>query len=310
LSIARQYPGQYHEEQADIHYTKSLVHQKQKKYQAALGAHKAFTAFTDTLYQRRARHLAQNIQNLQSLMESEIRSVEDQISQERYASAMKAIRTDNERKQLEIEIEKQKVEQAEKETRVQADRLRRELSLQAYQDSLDIARLRQSEADKEAELLNEKAKEALAQSKLAQEAKEKIQLERELLLAGQEKKQLQDRGKQRFYWGIYGFTFLLLLFTIVFLVNSRKKNRVLIEQKAEIAEAHQEVLALNEEMTTQKEALVTTNEDLSKAYTHITDSIQYAQRIQNAILVPPVAGLSRLTFSKHQFAFIPDRTSP
>mgnify|MGYP001110992186 CR=1 FL=1 len=68
-----------------------------------------------------------------------------------------------------------------------------------------------------------------------------------------------------------------------------KEQNVTLERKvkertAEISEKNEELMMQKEEILTQRDALQERGEELQFAYTQITDSVKYAQTIQNAIL--------------------------
>lgn len=92
-----------------------------------------------------------------------------------------------------------------------------------------------------------------------------------------------------------GFILMLLLALFAYLNfrQKRKDNRLLKKQKLEIQEKNknlnelnQELQQLNEEIVSQNEEIVTQRDEIHKQHEQITDSIKYAQRIQEALLPP------------------------
>jgi len=77
---------------------------------------------------------------------------------------------------------------------------------------------------------------------------------------------------------------LMLLFIIV-LYRQKKKNLAIVEkQKAEIDEKNAILSQANEEIAAQRDELEEQKDVLNKQHIEITDSIKYAERIQNSIL--------------------------
>ncbi|MBN2669193.1 MAG: tetratricopeptide repeat protein [Bacteroidales bacterium] len=124
----------------------------------------------------------------------------------------------------------------------------------------------------------------------SQEQKSKIQnLEKE--------KAIKIRQNRLQKMALIGATIGLLLI-IVFamflyrtLTAKKKANRLLEEQKEEIEEQNnalnqliEETLAQKEEIESQQDKLLYQNEELEKIHVHISQSIEYAKRIQHSIL--------------------------
>ena len=111
------------------------------------------------------------------------------------------------------------------------------------------------------------------------------------------KKQEADKKKQRV---IIGFTLLGLLVVIVFSVvvynqmrQKKKANKILQrqnirikQQNEEIAQANEEIGAQRDEIMRQKAFVETQRDEIVEKNQQITDSIQYAKRIQTAVLPP------------------------
>lgn len=64
----------------------------------------------------------------------------------------------------------------------------------------------------------------------------------------------------------------------------KERTNALEEQALLVKEQNAELTNINEEIAAQRDVLQGRTEELGVAYKHITDSVQYAQRIQNAIL--------------------------
>lgn len=93
---------------------------------------------------------------------------------------------------------------------------------------------------------------------------------------------------------------LIVVITAYAYVQKRRDNRKILEQNKQITEANEELVVLNEavsqrneQITEANEELVVLNEALNRQKNEILDSINYAQRIQSAML-PPVSYVNEL----------------
>ncbi|MBU0765447.1 MAG: tetratricopeptide repeat protein [Bacteroidetes bacterium] len=81
-----------------------------------------------------------------------------------------------------------------------------------------------------------------------------------------------------------GLFLILALVILIAFFQKRKANRLLRKQKNEIMEKNEELFQQNEEIATQRDEIGRQKFILEVINTEITDSIQYAQRIQAAML--------------------------
>ena len=82
---------------------------------------------------------------------------------------------------------------------------------------------------------------------------------------------------------------LSLLSYIFYIINKRtqKQKEVLAQNYQKINQQKEEINQQKEEIQIQKDSISKKNKELEFAYTRIKDSVQYAERIQNAFLVNP-----------------------
>ncbi len=66
--------------------------------------------------------------------------------------------------------------------------------------------------------------------------------------------------------------------------QNNKLERLVQERTSEIQEKNAELSQQNEEIATQRDSIERSKAHLNQAFTHITDSVRYAQRIQRAVL--------------------------
>lgn len=130
---------------------------------------------------------------------------------------------------------------------------------------------------------------------------ERLQFERET--------ELRETRQRLTYIGL-GLTFLLLLLSVVFFVDKQRNNRKLALANQRLAETNEELQVANEEIKTTQEETMSLNESLQqtlnlvqKQKQDITDSINYAQRIQAAIL--PSSRRVEQAFPEHFIFFRP-----
>lgn len=103
-------------------------------------------------------------------------------------------------------------------------------------------------------------------------------------------KELQDKEMHRQRVLIFlslGFSLVILIFLIFLIrlfIQKRKANIQLALQNEEILQKNEEITAQNEEIQTQRDLVVQQKDIIEEIHKGLTDSINYAQRIQNAVL--------------------------
>ena len=88
---------------------------------------------------------------------------------------------------------------------------------------------------------------------------------------------------QILFWGIL-ISFVLLLTTIYFLFLGKRLNVKVKKALNEVSEVNEELNQTNEELETQRNEIERQKQVVEEAHNDIKDSINYAKRIQNAIL--------------------------
>ncbi len=228
-------------------------------------------------------------------------SLRDSLNFENRIAQQKEIDRQNEYDELEqrirLDIAGEEISNLELKTlRAEAARRENELKLLMKQQELDRSereRLAQSLAlERERYELNKRGQELLALKQqqridsleLAQKNNEALVLEQNNRLLEAEKEQQQitiEKEKQirRLATGL-GILMALVAIMILFgLISTRKKNQKLAESKHKIEMINADLEQKNTEIIKQKEIIEQKNQA-------ITDSIQYARRIQTAVLQP------------------------
>lgn len=279
---------------ADTYELSSLIHQEQEDFEMALEDYKKYLALRDSLTLaerlRQQRLLQDQLMFTQSAEQVKLLMAEKEVRE--LEARRNRLELEKQKNQLELQQSELARQAAEEEQAKQQYQLARK-QLEAVQAARALDELRQEKQIQQAELDAQKAREARQKEELKflEAEKKALQKEKELEQLEKERQQQAYQSAQRFYLGLAGFGLLILLLIIVFALYLKRKNSQLTRQRYEIAEANQELATLNEEMQTQKEALIISNDNLSKAYTQITDSVRYAQRIQHAIMVAPAKTL-------------------
>jgi len=159
--------------------------------------------------------------------------------------------------------------------RSEKDRLAQSLALEQERSELrmkeqEVISLRQQQAF-DSLMLKQKNDEALAlkQEKQLLE-KDKLQKETELK---------NEKLARQLAVGIGSLALLVAVIILFSLLSTRKKNRLLAESKREIEKINADLEVKNTEIIKQKDIIEQKNQS-------ITDSIQYASRIQAAVLPP------------------------
>ncbi|HON18439.1 MAG TPA: tetratricopeptide repeat protein [Salinivirgaceae bacterium] len=97
---------------------------------------------------------------------------------------------------------------------------------------------------------------------------------------------VKDRQRIVIYSLIFSFIFIIVFLVVVYRMYLQKKqaNQLLQLQNREILQQKEEILAQRDEIESQRNKLFEQNELLDRQKQNITDSIEYARQIQNAIL--------------------------
>lgn len=110
----------------------------------------------------------------------------------------------------------------------------------------------------------------------------------------------KEIAKQKIIRNTFIIAFLMVsIFVIIIIRNTKQKqkaNRLLAKQKAEIEEKNEELQQLMSEISLQKK-------QIENSHTKITDSIRYAQRIQNALF--PLSGNIKENVGDHLILYKP-----
>ncbi len=196
--------------------------------------------------------------------------------------ALKQLKLQQEKQQNELKLlrREKELEQSEKERILQSLELTRERHASDLREQ-ELKQLEQEKAIQDLQLKQKEAEEKERQKEIAllQSEKERQQLEIE--------KQAEAQKRQRITIALFALIIVLVLSGFIY---ARKQNQVLKKQKREIEEKSDEIMSQNEEIMTQKELIEVKNEE-------ITDSIQYASRIQEAVL--PALDVLKEKLPKH-----------
>ena len=187
-------------------------------------------------------------------------------------------------KDLEIkQMEQDRMQQTLLLTQQQAEAARREKA---------ISDLKAQQAEDALKLQEQRNKELEDQKKINELESQK---QKQILELQNEQK---DKRIYKLIFALFGV--ILVVFIIIFIIV-RKKNRILNEQKEEIINKNADLMHKNEEISIQKENLQMANDEIMNINNElsqqkeiieaknksITDSIVYAQRIQQAVSSMP-----------------------
>ena len=114
---------------------------------------------------------------------------------------------------------------------------------------------------------------------------EQIELQETQILAKDAKIRQQKIFRNALLGGLVAVLVIIVLVVYAYLQN-KKTNKIIKEQNEKIIVTNEELKQLNEETLTQKEEIETQRDHVINQKKEIVDSINYAQRIQSAILPP------------------------
>lgn len=192
---------------------------------------------------------------------------------------------DEEMKELELRSQRMELEKQEKELQLlYSEQTRAAVERENLLQSLALSRERE-EAEKQRQAIRDLEQVRLSQEleleKKAGEERE-LQSQNQLLASQAREKELElarEQEARRLTLYIAILMVLAAVATLYALVSVRRKNRKLAESKKRIEEINSALEVKNVEISNQKEIIEQKNQS-------ITDSIQYAARIQNAVMLP------------------------
>ncbi len=132
--------------------------------------------------------------------------------------------------------------------------------------------------------------------------------QKEIELLNKDKQLQQNEIKQQIivkYAFIIGFILMILLVSFVYrnYRNKRKANLLLKQQNAEISQQKEEISTQRDEIEAQRDLVTHQKEHIEEIHKEVTDSINYAKRIQEAVL--PVSDVARAVMGEHFILFKP-----
>jgi serine phosphatase RsbU (regulator of sigma subunit)/tetratricopeptide (TPR) repeat protein len=187
----------------------------------------------------------------------------------------------------ELQLKRMKLEAEKKQKEL--DLLRKQSELEASEKKRILQSLIVTRQQHEAELRNREMKsleqeKAIKELQLKQKESEQKEQEKEISLLQVEKDRQTEARKRAIYTTI--LTALIGILILLGLITTRRKNTVLAKQKKEIEEKNDALEDKNQEILTQTEHIVNQTKIIEEKNRSITDSIQYASRIQEAVLTP------------------------
>jgi len=267
------------QEKKEVYLTYSSILQSLEDYQKALDYFKKHLLIRDSLLVEQRitdQKSEQRIAELERL-EKELRlKLADEEVQNVLLGQMK-LESEKKEQELELYRREQELKSAENERMMQSlayEKQKRQAVIREQQ----IKALEQENEIRNLELERKKAEEQQQKKNIA------------LLQAEREKQSLEiekQAEKEKTFYYIVIFGFLIFILILLFLINSRKKNKRLAMQKTMIEQSNHELNQLNEEISSQKENLVVANNKMVVINREITDSIRYAKRIQKSVLKSP-----------------------
>ena len=264
----------------ECYKTWSDVMEKSNDFIKALEYYEKYLSLRDSinLEKRLAEQKEADRQNMFDQTEQRIKL--DIAGEEISNLEMKTLRAESARRENELKLllKQQELDRSERERLAQ---------------SLALERERYQLSKKEQEVLTLRQQQRIDSLELVQKRNEALVLEQNNRLLESEKQQQQitiEKEKQirRLATWLGVLMALVALMILAGLISTRRKNQQLAESKRKIEMINADLARKNTEILSQKEIIEQKNQA-------ITDSIQYAKRIQTAVL-PPIDFLSEWGF--------------
>jgi serine phosphatase RsbU (regulator of sigma subunit) len=275
-----------------VYETKSKILQAKEDFQQALDFYKKYATIRDSI-ELAERISQQELLQQQFLAERDEKKVINNISEEEERkAALLQLKAEMRNQQL---VSQSRIAEAKA---IKAELANQKLATEIAKRELKIVQ-QQSEAERKNRMLAELERTRIAQDLALEKSKaaeketqiklDKAEQDKKIqeLEAQQQELETQKRAEEtKFLYIIVGFTLFSTFLTVWGLANTRRKNKLLAQQKQEIEVKHSELEQTQEELKMQRDTLAIKSAELDHAYTNITASITYAKRIQDAILPP------------------------
>lgn len=214
--------------------------------------------------------------------------------------------------QLQLQLEKEEKERDLMLREKEVDKLEKE----SLRQSIEIGNQKHAaeQSLREKQILEQEN--SIKDLKLEQDSRKQKEQQQEIALLETQKErdtlliQQQKDTKRAMTW-IIVLTILAALSILANLLNTRRKNQLLAKQKQEIQDQNadleqknDEIIAQRDEIESQRDLVFEQKEELEDIHSEITKSIEYAKKIQTAI-IPKPDDLS--VFAKESFVFFRPR---
>lgn len=263
--------------------TRSLIFQEEDDYQQALDYYKKHLALHDSL-------VIEEIAQQEKLVQQQFMAEKSERDTRLMFAAEEVKDAEIKRLTKERELQRQALTLSEQKAQLQLAQLQQQEGEQKQaQQNLLIARQQTAAAQQEKNLLalqteNLKNEGVIREQKLGEEKKEQ-----EINLLTKEKQvqaievERQKEATRNLIW-LLGLGMLIMVLALFGFFKIRQSHHKLAEQKEEITAQRDTLSELNEEVNATNQNLAAKNEEIERKNHTITDSINYAKRIQQAML--------------------------
>ena len=277
----------------DAYQTSNLLLQAKGEYDKALEVYQDYLSLRDSAQLQKLLAEREADEDLRKLEDAEKHFSEEIVDAEinELNSRQLQLLADAQQREIEMRDKDLEIKQMEQD-RIQQELLLEKQRAEAMRREKDISDLKARQAEDALKMEQQRAKELEDKQKIKDLESEK---QKQILELQNEQK---DKQFYKLLFALFGV--IVAVFVIIFIIV-RKKNRILNEQKEEIITKNADLMHKNEEILIQKENLqmandeiMNINEELSEQKNiieaknkSITDSIVYAQRIQQAVSPQP-----------------------
>jgi tetratricopeptide (TPR) repeat protein len=309
--LALKYAQKYNQREIakDIYLTSSQINQANNNYEDALKSYEKHLNIRDSLLLEE-RLKQQELLQQQFLIERTEKELQLYMVDEELKTAQlkeQELTLEKQNQELTLLQQKQELQAQRLETEgLERQRTKQELliaqqQLNAEKAKSEVEDLQQKEINRKREVESLEQQADLNKQTLARERAEAEKKQAEAK-AEANVKEAESAAQQKIFT-IAGVLSLLIFLVIGFaFLLSRKKNRELAQQKDQIESKNVELEQQTEEIQMQRDAIAHKSEEVNELYIKVTDSVRYAQRIQDAILVPPAQVFAH--FGKNTDGFV------
>ncbi|GEM_PF-224863 len=268
----------------------ALIEKVQENYEKALSYREKYEQYAEQLTQKQLSDLQEQFSKELHAEKTEKQLKMLMALQETRELEYRKKQLENDKQKQQLSLTKKELELSKKDRELKQNELQRQqLESQQVKKNLELTQQRLQNTKRQQEIQQLEKDKEIQRLALRESELEGIEKAKALRIEEQKRKlkdlELTEQStKQKFYLGIILFGLILFGFVIYGYFDKQKANDALQAQKQEIEAQNAELQSQQEEILQTNNVLEKQNQEIELQHLKITASINYAARIQTALL--------------------------